>query len=393
MDQDQPEEPAAEPVIAAPIQPERFAFTGSGDEYFRIWIVNIMLTILTLGIYSAWAKVRRLQFFYRHTQLAGASFDYHGDPVSILIGRVVALALVIAYNYASQRSLGAALVSVIALVVVLPWLLRNSFRFRLRYSSYRGLRFAFRASTQQAYATFLPFGIYAIAFLLLSAWAFNGDMRQNADMINQDRAPWFFGATVVMTLAFGLLVPWLHQRLKVFQHGNAWFGRTAFSFSAKPGAFYGIYVRTGLLSVGLVLALGLLVSATMVGVPRSSNYAPGGVLLMLPLYLALYAAINAYFTAGIGNLVWNATELGEHRLESTLRLWPLMKIQLTNAIFIVLTLGLFMPWAAVRLARYRAEQLVLLPASSLDEFVASSDQEVGAVGEEALEMFDFDIGL
>jgi uncharacterized membrane protein YjgN (DUF898 family) len=70
-----------------------------------------------------------------------------------------------------------------------------------------------------------------------------------------------------------------------------------------------------------------------------------------------------------------------------------MKIQLTNAIFIVLTLGLFMPWAAVRLARYRAEQLVLLPASSLDEFVASSDQEVGAVGEEALEMFDFDIGL
>ena len=33
-------------------------FRGNGYEYFRIWIVNILLTIMTLGIYSAWAKVR-----------------------------------------------------------------------------------------------------------------------------------------------------------------------------------------------------------------------------------------------------------------------------------------------------------------------------------------------
>jgi hypothetical protein len=39
--------------------PEQLHFTGSGAEYFGIWIVNLLLTILTLGIYSAWAKVRR----------------------------------------------------------------------------------------------------------------------------------------------------------------------------------------------------------------------------------------------------------------------------------------------------------------------------------------------
>src|SRR5437016_993839 len=42
--------------------PQRFVFTGTGSEYFRIWVVNLLLTILTFGVFSAWAKVRRLQY-------------------------------------------------------------------------------------------------------------------------------------------------------------------------------------------------------------------------------------------------------------------------------------------------------------------------------------------
>ena len=65
----------------------RLRFTGTGQEYFGIWIVNLLLTIVTLGIYSAWAKVRKLQYFYRNTQLDGSAFEYHGNPVPILKGR------------------------------------------------------------------------------------------------------------------------------------------------------------------------------------------------------------------------------------------------------------------------------------------------------------------
>src|SRR5277367_71111 len=73
-------------------------FTGRGAEYFGIWIVNLLLTIVTLGIYSAWAKVRRLQYFYRHTEVAASSFDFHGSPTRILIGRVIALGMLLAYQ-------------------------------------------------------------------------------------------------------------------------------------------------------------------------------------------------------------------------------------------------------------------------------------------------------
>ena len=63
------------------------AFTGNTGEYFKIWIVNVFLTVLTLGIYSAWAKVRNKRYFYGNTLLDGAAFEYHATGRQLLPGR------------------------------------------------------------------------------------------------------------------------------------------------------------------------------------------------------------------------------------------------------------------------------------------------------------------
>ena len=73
-----------EDLNEAGINNEPFKFTGKAGEFFAIWIVNVALTILTLGIYSAWAKVRTHQYFYGNTYLADASFRYTANPVQIL---------------------------------------------------------------------------------------------------------------------------------------------------------------------------------------------------------------------------------------------------------------------------------------------------------------------
>ncbi len=52
-----------------------------------------------------------------------------------------------------------------------------------------------------------------------------------------------------------------------------------------------------------------------------------------------------------------------------------------------------MPWAQVRLARYRAEKLKLLAAGNINEIVAGEENKIGSAGEEIGEMFDVDIGL
>jgi len=85
---DQPEPVSGDPRAES----HSFAFTGSGGEYFRIWIVNLFLSIITVGIYSAWAKVRRERYFHSNLVLDKSTFAYHGNPVAILKGRLVVVA-------------------------------------------------------------------------------------------------------------------------------------------------------------------------------------------------------------------------------------------------------------------------------------------------------------
>jgi uncharacterized membrane protein YjgN (DUF898 family) len=104
-------------------------------------------------------------------------------------------------------------------------------------------------------------------------------------------------------------------------------------------------------------------------------------------------SIGPAFHALITNLIWNNTRLGEHRIECNMSPFVLIWISLSNFALVVLTLGLFIPWAMVRLARFQLESVRLLPAGDLQEFVAAESENLGAVGEEAATAFDFDISL
>ena len=363
MDNDLTGKPASPSATALPPQPVHFS--GTGGHYFGIWIVNLLLTIVTLGIYSAWAKVRRLQYFYRHTELAGSSFDFHGSPTKILIGRVIALVMLIAYNYCVRRQSPMTLVVVIVLALVMPWLLRNSFRFRLYNTSWRGTRFHFRGSVGGSYRVFLLNGFLALITLYIMA-------------------------------------PFMHQRLKAYQHDNSWFGRTQCSFHARAGQFYVIYLLLLASLVGFFIIMGAAgiggVFAAMGKIQQHGGRVdPGSVIrAIVILYGALIlmaVTIGPIFHALITNLIWNNTRVGEHRIECNLAPLPLMWITLSNFVLVAVTLGLFIPWAAVRLAKYQLESVRLLPAGDLQEFEAAEPETLGAVGEEAATAFDFDISL
>jgi hypothetical protein len=74
----------AEPQGRA-VRPE---FNGSAAEYFRIWIVNLFFTLITLGVYSAWPKVRKKKYFYGSTRLGGEAFDYLARDFAALLTRM-----------------------------------------------------------------------------------------------------------------------------------------------------------------------------------------------------------------------------------------------------------------------------------------------------------------
>src|SRR5690242_11951830 len=128
-------------VLSRPMAREQvlhqFEFRASGGEFFRIWIVNIGLTLITLGIYSAWAKVRTRRYFYGNTYVAGHSFDYHASPVRILIGRIIALVLFGGYQLGAKISPFVAVAMAVFFIVAIPWLIVSSRRFNARNTSYR----------------------------------------------------------------------------------------------------------------------------------------------------------------------------------------------------------------------------------------------------------------
>jgi uncharacterized membrane protein YjgN (DUF898 family) len=327
----------------------RCTFSGRGAEYFGIWITNLVLTLLTLGIYSAWAKVRRLQYFHRHTTLAGAGFDYHGDPRAILKGRVIGLLLLLAYNLSFQFSTVAGLIVAAGLAAVMPVLLMRALRFRAHNSSWRGLRFGFDGDAAGAYSAFLKWPLFT-----------------------------------VMTL--GLLGPMWHQRMKQYQFNHARYGTQAFPSTRRSASSIASTVwRSAVVAAGVIAIL-----ATLAALAES---VPSAFMLLPLLLLALMLFVQPYLSARVQNLVWNHTRLGEHRFESCVSARRLYAITMTNLLGVVLTLGLFMPFAAIRLARYRLECVNLLSAGSVDDFVAGQQRDVAATGEEAADLFDVDIAL
>lgn len=342
--------------------PQRFVFTGSGSEYFRIWIVNLLLSLATIGIYSAWAKVRRMRYFYDNTQLASSSFEYHGRPASILRGRVIAVLFVATYNIALKISPSSGLAMMAILGLLFPWLIWKSLQFKLHNSSYRGIRFNFRGSASRVYMVYLLLPLLT----LLSAY---------------------------------LLAPFAHQQMKKFQHEESRYGNEPFSFHATPASFYKAYLMAFAIALAGIILIGAGFSSTFSSIAKAGGIRhaspaalPALIALFVALYLWIFSLIPVFLTL-TQNLVWNSTRLGPHRFKSNMKVGRMLFISLTNIVGVLLTLGLFIPFAQIRMLKYRIESISFFPGGSLDDFIAESKAEANATGEGLADLLDFDLSL
>ena len=373
---------------ATPYAVSRMNFTGVGSEYFRIWVVNLLLTLLTLGIYSAWAKVRKTRYFLQNTQLDRHAFDYHGDPRAILVGRIIALVLLLAYSFAFDISRMAGLVMVVVLCAAGPWLFMRAQRFRLANTSWRGIRFGFDADPREAYRIVLP--PLVIWFSSAIATAFLGTSR------NMAYAAGALAAAAVITFA---LTPWIHHRLKSYQHRRARYGSETFDFVPATRAFYAIYGKAMLLMItGSVLGFVLVVLLTWMNarppqgleaVPKVIGFFVGGIVGVCMFVLAW-----PYFAARMQAVVWHNTRMRDIRFRTLIEAMPLARLTTRNVLFTLATLGLYWPFAAVALARYRVECMCVDSNTALDELAQGTHAAPGAAtGDAAVDAFGLDIGL
>ena len=348
-------------VVGRPLDLE---FSGTAGEYFRVWIVNVLLTVVTFGIYAAWAKVRTKRYFYAHTSLAGHAFEYLAEPKRILIGNLIVGALFLAFNASAAISPVLLLPMYIVLFAAVPWILAKSILFNARNSAWRGLRFGFTGS-------------YGGAFKVFVLWP------------------------LLMAPTLGFIWPYVAKRQREWITNHYRYGTSGFAFGGETGEFYRIYLKALGFFVPLVIAYFLVIGAAFGAAMQARNGGPAqppSALMMAAPFVFLAGFVLAfvgaqYVRARLFVYKWNSTTLGAHGFAASMRARDLIGIQLVNFIVTVLTLGLAWPWAAVRMARFQLSCLSVVPGGDLDAFVGESQPEPGALSEAAGDFLDFDIGF
>lgn len=334
-----------------------FRFSGRTDEYFRIWIVNLALTIISLGVYSAWAKVRSERYFYGNTSVGGTPFEYLAEPLAILKGRAIAALLLLAYIGSAQVSPVLNLIVLGLLALLFPWMLTRSLAFRARYSAWRSIRFGFDGGYGGAFKLYIFYPFLTLFTLYL---AFPLVARRQTD--------WMVG----------------HHR----------YGGTRLSFSGDTAQFYAIYLLAivGAVGVGVAMAMTF---AWAFDVMRVGRFDPDQAQALLALiggaaYLAFFA-IGVYVRASIANLMWNGTRVGDCTFRSTISGRDMAWLFFTNTLAIIGTLGLAYHWARIRVARYRAEHLYFVPVGDPNQFFADAAAGANVYAAETADLFDVDI--
>lgn len=381
-------------------------FVGSGSEFFRIWIVNLLLILVTLGLYYPFAKVRRLRYFYAATEVGGSPLSFHGDPWKMFRGYLLVALMLAVYSAAGHFSATAGGVAFLIVAALWPALWHSSMRFRLANTGWRGLRFHYTGTRGGAYAAMgVPLGVamlFVLAALLLPETmptrpTLPGpDDPQPAPAVRPGGLAVFLAALPGLLLL--LLMPLFLWLLKRLQHANYALGAQRTGFSAPLSSFYGLSLKALFVAalVGAVVVGLFMGAASLLVVPRSPH--EGALLLLLPLiglsYLLVFALVGGYWTARLQNLVWSRTASAQLRFRSVLRARALAGLWFKNTLLVLLTLGLYFPFAQVASARLRLQGVTLLSSVDLDELTASASREdESAAGEAAGDLFGFDIGL
>jgi uncharacterized membrane protein YjgN (DUF898 family) len=349
---------------------QRGEFRGNAGEYFGIWIVNILLTIITFGIYSAWAKVRRLRYFRGNTFLMGHSFDYHAKGLQIFLGRFIVFIVISIINVITTVFPLAGIVTPFIFLAILPWFVVRGLRFNARVTSYRNLRMDFVGK---------PWGAFTAIIL----------------------------GSLVSTFSLGILAPLASRWAGRYVLNNLRYGDRAFAAEPRLGKLYGAWILPAIMVVlGLLIAaaIGVILvwpfaqqlMSEMNGMSQEEQIGInvlGVYAVVIPIIL-IYVVAGFLYRVAVRNILLNSTLFdGVHPLHSDLHRGRYFWIMLSNTVITIITLGLMRPWAAVREARYVASHTGIVPQGEIGEIMASIQASGSAISAEYMDMEGMDFGF
>lgn len=334
-----------------------FEFHGQAREYFRIFIVNVLLTLATLGVFSAWAKVRKRRYLRGNTTLLGHAFHYTAEPWRLLVGNVFMVLLFLGYSFFGAVYPVVRFGTLAVGALLLPWIVVRSLSFNAFHTLHRGLRLRFRGTLGEA----------TLIYLMLP---------------------------ILVVLSLGFYYPAWQRQLRAYTVRNHRFGLAQASFHGKTGAYF-----RPMFFGFLIVIVGAMLGGAIVGFWTATIGAPLPPTFMIAITLTCYGCgffTGRHFTyPRIFNHAWSSTRLGEMTFVATMSPGAWMKLQWVNLLAIIGTAGLALPWATMRTAKYQLSCLALqIPKTTdLDKIERMGIGDGSAIGDSAAEFVGLDFGL
>lgn len=240
---------------------KNFSYLGKGGEFTLIYFKNILLTLITLGIYYPWAKVEILKYHYQNTALEKDRFSFHGTGKEVFIGFIKVYALFfflyvfLFYGFLSQNpilAIAAIALFYLFLIILVPFALHGAVRYRASKSSWKGIHFTYLGDKMELFwkciigtlLTILTLGIYGSWFsveirqYITSHLRFGNlsfDFKGKGDKLFLINLKFFF----LFPLTLGVYSLWYIKELYTYYASNTEITQNGkavnFSFKAQPG--------------------------------------------------------------------------------------------------------------------------------------------------------------
>jgi len=309
----------------------QITFYGEGAKLFGIYIVNLLLTIITLGLYYPWAKASVLRYVYQETEFEGSRFAFHGTGREMFKGFIKAIgifivlyALLILAIFTKNNviiSFGF-LFFYAAILLLVPIAIHGSLKYRMSRTSWRGIHFGYRGDLKEFIQQFVIGGLLTIATL-------------------------------------GIYSFWFTINLRRYIFGNIRFGNISFSYLGDGKEYFMLNLKGYFLSF-----------------------------ITLGIYFFWFVKdLFAYFINNMrmdqnGNIL---------NFRSTATAGGYFRLIFGNMLIVIFTLGLGTPWATVRTLNFIFANVIIDGVLDADAILQTEMDYKDATGEDISDMMD--IGL
>ena len=391
------------------IEPFALEFSGSGGEFFRVWIVNLLLTIVTLGFYTPFARRRTAQYFYSHTLVADSPLEFTAQQRKMVFGFLLLVVIYVAFKLAAETGQDSAVsLFLLAGAALAPYFWASAMRFRLGATRWRGVRLQFAASWAEVYKASWPVFALALVWIVVvaafAAWTDAAPAGGAAVVRLLPKVP----ALAWLLVVGGLIASVLCIIRLEFNYKSLLV--TKASIGAQAGRWkpaYRDFVRIWAATLGMFLG-GALLFAVLVGVAVGGTLAAaasgkplqagtiiaflvGGIAFIFGLFL-ISAPARAYREARMFQLVWNNVGVSTvARFKCKLRAKRYVMLRVRNMFLTLFTLGLFRPFAMVSEYRMKTESVTLHVKGGLDQLVGQLVRQQDGLGDALADAVGLDL--